>query len=74
MVRIYEIAVMDKSDINICSATGFDLFKYLYSKWETGEKTVPIFHELAHYWWYGRGKFFADGTKLIIDMNYTSPT
>lgn len=74
MVRIYEISIVDKFNNNLCSSTGFDLLKYLSSKWETGEKTAPIFHEMAHYWWYGRGKFFADGTNLIIDMHYSTPT
>ena len=74
LVRLYEIAIMDKSNKNICSATGFNLLRYISSRWETGEKTAPIFHEMAHYWWYGKGRFFADGTRLKIDMHYSTPT
>jgi len=74
IVRLYEIAIMDKSNKNISSATGFDLLRYMSSRWETGDKRAPIFHEMAHYWWYGRGRFFADGTRLKIDMNYSTPT
>jgi hypothetical protein len=69
-VGLFEIVVTGRDDINLCSAGNNRFDVNNWNLWEG----VPAFSDMAHYWWYGKGKFFADKTKLSIDMNYFTPT